>query len=559
MTTAPKKVTSSPSSNREEVPVLWFEEFGIADVPIVGGKNASLGEMIRHLAPKGIRIPNGFATTAQAYRRFLKFNGLDVTLRKLFTGLSVEDLNQLREVGDQARALILEASFPEDLDRAIRDAYARLCEQYGSNTDVAIRSSATAEDLPDASFAGQHETYLNVHGVKGVLEACRKCFASIFTDRAFYYRHTHGFDHLRIALSIGVQKMVRSDLACSGVMFSIDTETGFTNAVLINASYGLGENIVQGAVNPDEFMVFKPTLKQGFRPILSKTVGTKETQLIYDIGGSKSTKNVPVPPSERGKLALSDEEILELARWACVIEDHYSGVNGRYTPMDMEWAKDGITGQLFIVQARPETVQSRKKKLSLRTYRLKTTGKRLVSGHSVGEAIGSGKARLILDLRGMGEFQSGEILVTDKTDPDWEPIMKKAGAIVTNQGGRTCHAAIIARELGIPAIVGSENATGMLKTSQEITVSCAEGEVGYVYEGSLPFEVSEVPLDKLPKTHTQILMNVGNPEDAFSLSAIPNDGVGLARLEFIIANHIQAHPMALVHFDELTDPKVKAQ
>jgi pyruvate,water dikinase len=559
MTTAPKNIVPNSSSNREQASLLWFEEFGIADIPIVGGKNASLGEMIRHLVSKGIRIPNGFATTAQAYRRFLEFNGLDAKLHKLFTGLSVEDLTQLRQVGSQARALILEASFPEDLGRAICVAYARLSEQYGSNTDVAIRSSATAEDLPDASFAGQHETYLNVHGASAVLEACKKCFASIFTDRAFYYRQTHGFDHLRISLSIGVQKMVRSDLACSGVMFSIDTETGFTNAVLINASYGLGENIVQGAVNPDEFMVFKPTLKQGFRPILSKTVGTKETKLVYDIGGSKSTKNVPVPPSERETLALSDEEVLELARWACVIEDHYSGVNGMYTPMDMEWAKDGITGQLFIVQARPETVQSRKKKLVLQTYRLKSTGKQLVSGHSVGEAIGAGKARLILDAHRMGEFQSGEILVTDKTDPDWEPIMKKAAAIVTNQGGRTCHAAIIARELGIPAIVGSENATGVLKTGQEITVSCAEGEVGYVYEGALAFEVSELPLDKLPKTHTQILMNIGNPEDAFSLSAIPNDGVGLARLEFIIANHIQAHPMALVHFDELTDPQVKAQ
>ena len=502
MATAPKKIVLNSSNRREEALVLWFEDFGIADVPLVGGKNASLGEMIRHLLPKGIGIPNGFATTAEAYRRFLEFNGLDVKLRKLFTGLSVEDLNQLRQVGSEARALVLDASFPEDLDSAIRGGYARLCEQYGSNTDVAIRSSATAEDLPEASFAGQHETYLNVLGANAVLEACKKCFASIFTDRAFYYRQTHGFDHLRIALSIGVQKMVRSDLACSGVMFSIDTETGFTNAVLINASYGLGENIVQGAVNPDEFMVFKPTLKQGFRPILSKTVGSKESKLIYDVGGSKSTKNVPVPPSERKRMVLSDKEILELARWACVIEDHYSAVNDRYTPMDMEWAKDGITGKLFIVQARPETVQSRKKKLVLQTYRLKSTGMRLVSGHSVGEAIGTGKAHLILDAHRMGEFESGEILVTDKTDPDWEPVMKKAAAIVTNQGGRTCHAAIIARELGIPAIVGSESATEALKTSQEITVSCAEGEIGYVYDGILPFEVSELPLDKLPQdTH----------------------------------------------------------
>jgi pyruvate,water dikinase len=551
-------MTTVPS-NKEQAPLLWFEEFGIADVPIVGGKNASLGEMIRNLVPKGIRVPNGFATTAQAYRRFLEFNGLDVKLRNLFTGLSVEDLNQLRQVAKQARALTLESSFPEDLDRAIRSAYARLCEQYGPNTDVAVRSSATAEDLPDASFAGQYETYLNVQGANAVLEACKKCIASLFTDRAFYYRQSHGYDHLRMALSIGVQKMVRSDLACSGVMFSIDTETGFTNVVLVSASYGLGENVVQGYVNPDEFMVFKPTLKQGFRPIISKKVGSKETKLIYDMGGSKSTKNVPVPPSERNKLALSDEEVLELARWACVVEDHYSEVHAKYTPMDMEWAKDGITGQMFLVQARPETVQSQKKKLVLRTYRLKSAGKRLVTGHSVGEAIGTGKARIILDEHRMGEFQSGEILVTDKTDPDWEPIMKKAAAIVTNQGGRTCHAAIIAREVGIPAVVGCENATGVLKTGQDITVSCAEGEAGYVYEGILPFEVSELSVDQLPKPRTKILMNIGNPEDAFSLSATPNDGVGLARLEFIIANHIQAHPMALVHFDQLTDPKVKAQ
>jgi pyruvate, water dikinase len=559
MPTAPKKIPPSSPGATENALLLWFDEFGIADVPVVGGKNASLGEMIRHLAPKGIRIPNGFATTAQAYRHFLECNGLDVKLRKLFTGLSVENLNQLHEVGSQARALILESTFPEELDRAIRSAYARLCEQYGSNTDVAVRSSATAEDLPDASFAGQHETFLNISGENAVLEACRKCFASIFTDRAFYYRQTHGFDHLRIALSIGIQKMVRSDLACSGVMFSIDTETGFTNAVLVNASFGLGENIVQGSVNPDEYLVFKPTLRQGFRPILSKTVGSKESKLVYDTGGSKSTKNVSVPLSERKQLVLSDQEILELARWACLIEDHYSAVNGTNTPMDMEWAKDGITGQLFIVQARPETVQSRKKKLSLRTYRMKTVGKRLVSGHSVGEAIGTGKARLILDAHRMGEFQTGEILVTDKTDPDWEPVMKKAAAIVTNQGGRTCHAAIIARELGIPAIVGSENATEVIQTGQEITVSCAEGEIGYVYDGILPFEATDLPLDQIPETRTRILMNIGNPEDAFSLSAIPNDGVGLARLEFIIANHIQAHPMALVHFKELSDPKVKAE
>jgi pyruvate,water dikinase len=557
MASGATRQNSASSSGRENAQLLWFADCGISDVPIIGGKNASLGEMIRHLAPQGIRIPNGFATTAHAYRRFLEANGLDKKLRSLFAGLSVDDLVRLRQVGSQARALVLEASFPDDLDRAIRDAYARLCEEYGPNTDVAVRSSATAEDLPEASFAGQHETYLNVSGESAVLAACKKCFASIFTDRAFFYRQTHGFDHLLVSLSIGIQKMVRSDLACSGVMFSIDTETGFTNVVLINGSYGLGENVVQGAVNPDEFMVFKPTLKQGFRPILSKTVGTKETKLIYDIGGSKSTKNVPVPPNERKKLVLNNEEILELAKWACAIEDHYSAVHGQYTPMDMEWAKDGITGQLFIVQARPETVQSRKQKLVLRSYHLKSKGTRLASGRSVGESIGAGKARLILDVQRMGEFQKGEILVTNKTDPDWEPVMKKASAIVTNQGGRTCHAAIIARELGIPAIVGTENATGAIKAGQDITVSCAEGETGYVYDGILPFEVSEVPLDQLPRPRTQILMNIGNPDDAFGLSAIPNDGVGLARLEFIIANHIQAHPLALLHFDELKDVHVK--
>jgi pyruvate,water dikinase len=552
--------SASSSSGRDEQPLLlWFKDCGIADVPIVGGKNASLGEMIRNLSSQGIRVPNGFATTAHAYQHFIQFNGLDVKLRKLFTGLSVENLQQLRNVGSQARAMILEAVIPRDLEQEIGAAYEQLCKEYGAMADVAVRSSATAEDLPDASFAGQHETFLNVRGLPSLFEACKKCFASIFTDRAFFYRQSHGFDHLRIALSIGVQKMVRSDLACSGVMFSIDTETGFTNTVLINGSYGLGENVVQGSVNPDEYVVFKPTLKQGFRPILSKTAGSKESKLIYDLGGSKSTKNVPVAPSERSKFVLHDAEILELARWACAIEDHYSEVHGRYTPMDMEWAKDGVSGQLFIVQARPETVQSRKKKLVLKTYRLKSEGKRLVSGHSVGEAIGLGKARLILDVHRMGDFQSGEVLVTDKTDPDWEPIMKKAAAIVTNQGGRTCHAAIIARELGIPAIVGSENATGVIKTGQEITVSCAEGEIGYVYEGALPFEVSELALDQLPKPHTKIFMNVGNPEDAFSLAAIPNDGVGLARLEFIIANHIQAHPMALIHFDQITDAQIKQQ
>ncbi|HEY9711749.1 MAG TPA: phosphoenolpyruvate synthase, partial [Oculatellaceae cyanobacterium] len=425
--------------------------------------------------------------------------------------------------------------------------------------DVAVRSSATAEDLPDASFAGQQETYLNVQGAKRVVEYCHRCFASLFTDRALSYRQRNGFDHFDVALSVGVQKMVRSDLASSGVMFSIDTESGFKNAALITGAYGLGENIVQGAVNPDEYLVFKPTLKDGFRPILGKRLGNKRIKRVYDLGSSRLTTNEWVPESEQEKFCLSDDEILQLARWAVQIEDHYSQVRGVYTPMDIEWAKDGITGELFIVQARPETVQSQKSTNVLKSYQLKERGEILVTGRSVGASIGQGKAHVILDVSQIHLFQPGEVLVTNKTDPDWEPIMKKASAIVTNQGGRTCHAAIIAREMGIPAIVGGGNATDVLKTGQEVTISCAEGDEGRVYKGLLPFEVKETALADLPRTRTQILMNVGNPDQAFSLASIPCDGVGLARLEFIIANHIQTHPLALIHFDQLEDECVKAQ
>ncbi|HEY9711761.1 MAG TPA: phosphoenolpyruvate synthase, partial [Oculatellaceae cyanobacterium] len=535
---------------KEQALVLWFEEVGIADIPLVGGKNASLGEMIQQLTPQGINVPTGFATTAYAYRYFIEKAGLEQKLRQLFSDLDVEELNNLRERGKQARALILHTPFPKDLEAAITQAYQNLskrygdatlcsrfsaefqeeCEQYSGDTDVAVRSSATAEDLPDASFAGQQETYLNVHGVQGVLEACHKCFASLFTDRAISYRTIKDFDHFEVALSVGVQKMVRSDLAASGVMFSIDTETGFKNAALVTAAYGLGENVVQGAVNPDEYCVFKPTLKAGFRPILEKRLGSKEIKMVYDLGGGKQTKNVPVPPSERGKYAIDDDEILTLAKWTCLIEEHYSQVRGTDTPMDIEWAKDGITGELFIVQARPETVQSQKSQSVLRNYKLQGTGEVLVTGRAVGEMIGQGSARVILDVHKIDEFQAGEVLVTNKTDPDWEPIMKKASAIVTNQGGRTCHAAIIAREMGIPAIVGCGNATGVLKTGQAVTISCAEGEAGKVYSGLLPFEVQETQLDNLPRTRTKILMNVGNPEEAFGLASIPCDGVGLARL-----------------------------
>jgi pyruvate,water dikinase len=544
---------------KDKALILWFDEVGIGDIPLVGGKNASLGEMIQQLTPKGVNVPNGFATTAYAYRYFIESAGLDSKLRELFADLEVENVNNLRQKGKQARSLILETPFPRDLQAAIASAYDKLCDRYGESTDVAVRSSATAEDLPDASFAGQQETYLNVHGCTSVLECSHKCFASIFTDRAISYRQLRGFDHFDVALSVGVQKMVRSDLASSGVMFSIDTETGFKNAALITAAYGLGENIVQGAVNPDEYLVFKPTLKQGFRPILDKRLGTKKIKMVYDIGGSKYTKNVSVATTEREKFAINDDEILQLAQWAVLIEEHYSQVRGTPTPMDIEWAKDGNTGELFIVQARPETVQSQKSVTVLRSYKLQGSSAVLAKGRAVGEAIGQGKARVILEVSEIGEFEAGEVLVTNKTDPDWEPIMKKASAIVTNSGGRTCHAAIIAREMGIPAIVGTGDGTKLLKNGQEITISCAEGEEGKVYSGLVPFVVQESAIDNLPRTRTQILMNVGNPEEAFGLSAIPCDGVGLARLEFIIANHIKAHPLALIHFNKLVDKSVKRE
>ncbi|MFM7365355.1 MAG: phosphoenolpyruvate synthase [Cuspidothrix sp.] len=537
--------------------VLPFTCVGIADIPLVGGKNASLGEMIQQLESKGVKVPTGFATTAYAYRYFITGADLEAKLRKIFADLDVEDMNNLQECGKQARSLMLETPFPLELQEAIAQSYQSLCQEYGIDTDVAVRSSATAEDLPDASFAGQQETYLNVHGLQGVLESCHKCFASIFTDRAISYRQIKGFDHFEVALSVGVQKMVRSDLASSGVMFSIDTETGFKDAALITAAYGLGENVVQGAVNPDEYLVFKPTLKTGYKPILQKRLGTKEIKMVYDLGGSKLTKNIPVPQSERTQFALNDQEILQLAKWAYIIEDHYSQVRGMATPMDIEWAKDGVTGELFIVQARPETVQSQKSKTVLRTYQLQEKSQVLLTGRSVGEIIGQGKARVILDVHQINLFQPGEVLVTNRTDPDWEPIMKKASAIVTNSGGRTCHAAIIAREMGIPAIVGCGNATRLLQTGEEITVSCAEGETGKVYSGLLNFEIQELPLENLPRTCTKIMMNVGNPEEALHLSGIPNDGVGLARMEFIIANHIKAHPLALLHFDELEDELAK--
>ena len=545
------------ASTREKSLILWFDQVGIKDIPLVGGKNASLGEMMQQLTPKGINIPNGFATTAYTYRYFIETAGLEAQLRQLFTDLDVEDVKNLQQRGKKARALIMNTPFPVELERAIAISYETLCYLYGEDIDVAVRSSATAEDLPDASFAGQQETYLNIHGIKSVLKAVHKCFASIFTDRAISYRTTRNFDHFDVALSVGIQKMVRSDQATSGVMFSIDTETGFQNAALITAAYGLGENVVQGAVNPDEYLVFKPTLREGFSSIINKRLGTKAVQMVYD--GGKSTKNIPVPEGKQRQFALSDDEILQLAQWAVIIEDHYSQVQGGYTPMDIEWAKDGKNDTLYIVQARPETVQSQKSSNVIHTYHLWEQGKVLVTGRAVGQIIAQGHVHVILDTDKIADFQSGEVLVTNKTDPDWEPIMKKASAIVTNQGGRTCHAAIIAREMGIPAIVGCENGTQVLENGQAVTVSCAEGEVGMVYDGLLPFGDIETVLDDLPETRTRILMNVGNPEEVFRLSAIPVDGVGLARLEFVIANHIGVHPLALLNFDELVNEVEKAK
>ena len=530
--------------------IKWFSDISIDDIDSVGGKNASLGEMFRELSPKGVRIPDGFAITAKGFRWFLKQAKLEEFIRDALVGLDTRDVGNLRFRGNRIRHEILSAPLPDDLEDEIMKAY-DMIGGHSLAADVAVRSSATAEDLPDASFAGQQETYLNVQGYRGLLEACRRCFASLFTDRAISYRADKGFDHLKVALSIGVQRMVRADLAASGVMFTIDTESGFRDAVLINAAYGLGENVVQGSVNPDEYYVFKPTLKTGYKPILQKTIGTKEFKLIYDIGGGKMVKNVPVPPAERAKFAITDDEILQLARWACIIEDHYSNKHGTATPMDIEWAKDGQTGELFILQARPETVQSQRQSQVVESYQLKSPGKVLVTGRSVGAKITTGPVRVIKNVQFLEQFKQGEILVTDKTDPDWEPIMKKAAAIVTNRGGRTCHAAIVSRELGLPAIVGTEHGTELLKTGDTVTVSCAQGELGFVYEGTLSFDIRRMEVSTVKRPKTKIMMNIGNPEEALTLSCLPNDGVGLAREEFIISNYIKVHPLALLNYSAL--------
>ncbi len=546
--------------------ILWFKELSMADVAYAGGKNASLGEMYQNMSSKGVRVPNGYAITAAAYEYFLEQTGVKAKIKEILQTLNTHDLKNLQEHGHRVRETILEAELPEDLKTAIETSYAELCklENNGEEMDVAVRSSATAEDMPDASFAGQQETFLNIRGAYDVIDATKRCMASLFTNRAISYRADKGYDHFNVSLSVGVQKMVRADEAGSGVMFSIDTESGFQNAVLINAAYGLGEMVVQGKVEPDEYYIFKPTLMDGvqvngeevkfkYRPIVGKSRGHKEDKMVYSTEGNSPVKEVPVAEEDRKKYVLTDDEALQLAYWACLIEQHYG------KSMDMEWAKDGINGKLYIVQARPETVHSQANNKVLEEYIMKGKGKTIVEGVSVGSKVGAGKVRVLKDTSHIHDFKPGEVLVTEITDPDWEPIMKIASAIVTNSGGRTSHAAIVSRELGIPCVVGTKKATTTLTTGQEVTVSCAEGERGYVYEGMIEFEVKKTDLGSIETPKTDIMQIVGDPSRAFDFAMIPNKGVGLARLEMIILNAIKVHPLALLHFDDLKDEAAKQQ
>ena len=529
--------------------VHFFDELGIKDVPEVGGKNASLGEMYSHLVKKGLRVPNGFATTASAYNYFLESTGLRKKIQKILKGLDTKNVKDLMKRGAEIRKLILASELPKDFSKAILEAYRKLSTTYKmKNVDVAVRSSATAEDLPDASFAGQQETYLNVLGEKDLLLAVKKCIASLFTDRAISYRVDKKFDHFSIALSVGVQRMVRSDLGSSGVMFTIDTESGFKNAILINSIFGLGENIVQGHVTPDEFYVFKPT-----KAIISKNLSKKNIKMVYDLKGKNPVKNVKIPVADQLKPSLNDAQVIQLAKWAMIIEDHYQ------KPMDIEFALDGKTNELFITQARPETVQSQKNVQVIEKYKLEKKGKLIISGQSVGNKIGAGISNRMMSVKDINTFKSGQVLITDMTDPDWEPIMKIASAIVTDKGGRTCHAAIVSRELGIPCVVGTENISKIIKSGQAITIDCASGEEGYVYEGKLPFKVDRIDIKDLKRPKTKIMMNIGEPDLAFSTSFIPNDGVGLARLEFIINNYIKIHPLALINYNKIKEVAIKKE
>ncbi len=542
-------------SNREKF-IRWFEAIGLDDVPLVGGKTASLGEMYRSLTARGVKVPNGFAVTAEAYRHLLSASDLAPTMRKLLRGIDKRDVKDFSRRGAALRRLIYDAPLSDELIQDIHHAYEALEKQYGAEIDVAVRSSATAEDLPTASFAGQHNSYLNIRGKDGLVDACKRCFASLFTDRAIGYRIDNGFDHFKVALSIAVQKMVRSDEAASGVMFTLDTESGFRDVVLVNAAFGLGENVVQGAVDPDEFLVHKPTYDEGYRTVLRRRLGAKQMTMVYaKRAGRNSTRNLRTKREDRERFCITDDEVLALAGYAIEIEKHYSDHAGHTMPMDLEWAKDGESGELFIIQARPETVASRRERGKFYQYTLKGKAEVLAIGRAVGEKIAAGPVTLIADAAALSEFSDGDVLVADTTSPDWEPVMKRAAAIVTNRGGRTCHAAIVARELGIPAVVGAGDATRKLAAGEMVTVSCAEGDDGKIYDGAVPFETHEIDTGNVPRTQTKVMINLGNPDSAFHMSFLPNDGVGLARLEFIIAEYVKAHPMALLHPDRVSSKR----
>lgn len=540
--------------------IRWFNELTIDDVPLVGGKNASLGEMYRELTQQGILIPNGFAVTADAYRYVLDQAQAWEPLHQALDDLEPGNIADLAGRARKAREIIYAAPLPVDLEQQILHAFGELQQQYGDDLSVAVRSSATAEDLPTASFAGQQDTYLNIRGDQALLDSCKRCFASLFTDRAIHYRIDQGFDHFKLALSVCVMKMIRSDLASSGVMFSLDTESGFRDVVFITGAYGLGENVVQGAVDPDEFYVHKRTFEQGYRSVLRRSLGAKKIKMVYSDGRTReSTHNIVTSVHERDHFCISDQDVLTLADYAIKIENHYSARAGHPRPMDMEWAKDGIDGKLYIVQARPETITSQLQGMILEQYELKDSAQPLATGHAIGSKIAQGNARIINTRDQLSGFKVGEVLVADITTPDWEPVMKIASAIVTNRGGRTCHAAIVARELGVPAVIGCANATTAIKNYTPVTVSCAEGDMGKVYPGRLRFEIKAIDLSNLKRPKTHIMLNIGNPEIAFKTSFLPNDGVGLARMEFIITEYIKAHPMALIHPEKVQDPAEKEQ
>ncbi len=540
--------------------IRWFNEITIEDIPLVGGKNASLGEMYQVLGPSGVIVPNGFAITAQAYRYMLNQANIWEQLKQTLSGLDPDNVADLAQRAQQARNIILQAPIPEALEQQILTAFTELQQLYGEQLTVAVRSSATAEDLPNASFAGQQDTYLNIKGGQDLLSACKRCFASLFTDRAIHYRIDKGFDHFKVALSIAVMKMVRSDLATSGVMFTLDTESGFDEVVFITAAYGLGENVVQGAVDPDEFYVHKPTFEKGFKAVLRRILGAKLIKMVYAEGESdQAVKNISTTAKERTRYCLTDKDVLTLADYAISIEKHYSDKAGFSRPMDIEWAKDGIDGQLYIVQARPETVQSQKQASVIEHYQLNQQAEAIITGHAVGSKIAQGQAHVIEHVSQLPDFKSGDVLVADMTSPDWEPVMKMASAIVTNKGGRTCHAAIIARELGVPAVIGCEHATQKIADKTMVTVSCAEGDIGKVYPGQLEFDIETADLTDLAKPKTKVMLNLGNPELAFKTRFLPNDGVGLARMEFIIAQHIKAHPMALLYPEKINNEAERQQ